>query len=88
MHQELGCGTVSLHDAEEERLRTVHFGQMPESKKAALCQELEAEVRAILVRPRLRVVKLADGAGDNWRFLGKLNLGVPTDAERGQVAAY
>jgi hypothetical protein len=34
------------------------------------------------------VVKLADGAGDNWRFLGKLNLGVPTDAERGQVAAY
>ena len=77
-YQEVGCGTVSLHDAEGERLQTVRYGRMPESKKATLCQELEAEVQAILaVRPRLRVVKLADGARDNWRFLDKLNLGVP-----------
>jgi hypothetical protein len=77
-YQEVGCGTVSLHDAEGERLQTVRYGRMPESKKVALCEELEAEVQAILaVQPRLRVVKLADGARDNWRFLRALNLGVP-----------
>lgn len=76
-YQEVGCGTVSLHDAEGERLQTVRYGRMPESKKVTLCQELEAEVQAILaVRPRLKLVKLADGARDNWRFLSQLNLGV------------
>jgi hypothetical protein len=80
-YQEVGCGTVSLHDAEGERVQTVRYGRMPESKKATLCQELEAEVQAILaVRSGLRVVKLADGAKDNWRFLGQLHLGVPSAA--------
>jgi hypothetical protein len=79
-YQEVGCGTVSLHDAEGARLQTVRYGRMPESKKATLCQELEAEVQAIFaVQPRLKLVKLADGARDNWRFLGQLNLGVPAD---------
>jgi hypothetical protein len=77
-YQEVGCGTVSLHDAEGERLQTVRYGRMPESKKVTLCQELEAEVQAILsVQPRVKLVKLADGARENWRFLGQLKLGVP-----------
>ncbi|MBI4671763.1 MAG: hypothetical protein HY741_08870 [Chloroflexi bacterium] len=77
-YQEVGCGTVSLHDAAGERLQTVRYGRMPERKKITLCQELEAEVQAILaVQPRLKLVKLADGARDNWRFLDQLNLGVP-----------
>jgi len=77
-YQEIGCGTISLHDAEGEHLQTVRYGRMPESKKATLCEELEAEVQAILtVQPHLRVVKLADGARDHWRFLGALNLKVP-----------
>lgn len=79
-YQEVGCGTISLHNAEGERLQTVRYGRMPESKKATLCEELEAEVQAILaVQPHLRVAKLADGARDNWRFLSTLNLGVPAD---------
>ena len=79
-YQEVGCGTVSLHDAEGERLQTVRYGRMPESKKATLCEELEAEVQALLtVQSHLRVVKLADGARDNWRFLRALNQGVPAD---------
>jgi len=74
-YQEVGCGTVSLYDADGERLDTVRYGRMPEYHKATLCQELEAEVQAILaVRPRLKLVKLADGARDNWRFLSELNL--------------
>ena len=84
-YQEVGCGTVSLHDAEGERLQTVRYGRMPESKKATLCAELEAEVQAILaVQPHLKVVKLADGARDNWRFLDTLNLGVPA----GQIDSW
>ncbi len=79
-YQEVGCGTVSLHDAEGERLQTVRYGRMPESRKATLCEELEAEVQALLtVQSHLRVVKLADGARDNWRFLRALNQGVPAD---------
>lgn len=74
-YQEVGCGTVSLYDAEGARLGTVRYGRMPEYHKATLGQELEAEVHAILaVHPRLRLVKLADGARDNWRFLGELDL--------------
>jgi hypothetical protein len=74
-YQEVGCGTVSLYDAEGKRLETVRYGRMPEYHKATLCQELAAEVQAVLaICPRLRLVKLADGARDNWRFLGELDV--------------
>lgn len=43
---------------------------MPQAKKATLTQQLRAEVQGILsVCPDLVVVKLADGAKENWRFL-------------------
>jgi hypothetical protein len=49
---------------------------MPESKKATLCAQLEAETHSILdLRPDLTIVKLADGAKENWRFLDQLDLG-------------
>lgn len=74
---EVGCGTVALYDAEGERLDTVRYGRMPQSKKATLCQQLQKECQSILLmRPDLKVVKLADGAKDNWRFLGELDLGL------------
>lgn len=79
-YQEVGCGTVSLYDADEQRLQTVRYGRMPESHKTTLCQQLQAECQAILaLRPRLRLVKLADGAHDNWRFLSEIDLGVPKE---------
>jgi|CXWL01.1.fsa_nt_gi hypothetical protein len=47
------------------------------AKKATLCQQLQAECQAILaVRPQLKLVRLADGAKDNWRFLETLEVGL------------
>lgn len=76
--REVGCGTVVLYDADGERLSTVRYGRMPEYQKATLCGQLEAECQSILaLQPDLKVIKLADGAEDNWRFLDKLDLGLP-----------
>lgn len=85
-YREAGCGTVTLYDAEGKRLSTVRYGRMPEYKKATLCAQLEAECQSILaLRPDLKVVKLADGAEENWRFLDHLDLGL-TGAEQAPVA--
>ncbi len=77
-YREVGCGTVVLYDADGERISTVRYGRMPEYKKTTLCGQLEAECQSILaLRPDLKVVKLADGAEENWRFLDDLDLGLP-----------
>ncbi len=76
-YREASCGTVSLYNAEGERLSTVRYGRMPEYKKATLCGQLQAECQSILaLRPALTVVKLAEGAEENWRFLDALDLGL------------
>ena len=72
-YREVGCGTVSFHDEAGQRLSTVRCARMPQARKQTLKEMLAAEVSAALVRrPDLRVVKLADGAPDNWSFLGGL----------------
>src|SRR2546423_10888503 len=44
---------------------------MPEPNKAPLKSQLTAAVMGALIqRPDLRVVKVADGAPDNWSYLG------------------
>ena len=69
-HQEAGCGTLSLYDAEGERLQTVRYARMPESKKATVQAQLQGEVEALFaLRPDLRRVHLADGAEGNWKLL-------------------
>jgi hypothetical protein len=75
--REAGCGTVTLYDDEGDRLSTKRYGRMPACKKAILCGQLEAECQRILaLRPALKVVKLAAGAEENWRFLDHLDLGL------------
>jgi hypothetical protein len=66
-YQEVGCGTISYYDRDGERLLTRRMARMPETHKATLKDQLTAEVMGALIpRPDLRVVKLADGAADNW----------------------
>jgi hypothetical protein len=46
---------------------------LPEPKKATLKQMLQQELSAVLQqRPDLQVVKVADGAKDNWRYFGSV----------------
>lgn len=69
-YQEVGCGTLSFYDRDGERLLTRRIARMPETHKATLKDQLTADVMAALIqRPDLRVVKLADGAPDNWTYL-------------------
>jgi hypothetical protein len=71
-YQEVGCGTVSYYDRNGERLCTRRMARMPEGNKATLKSQLTAEVmRALIRRPDLRVVKVADGAPDNWSYLSE-----------------
>jgi hypothetical protein len=71
-YREVGCGTLSHYDATGERLHTVRHARMPEPKKRTLKGQLVAEVeRALARQPQLRLVKVADGAHDNWEFLAK-----------------
>lgn len=78
-YQEVGCATLSLYDAEGTRLRTVRLGRMPEPKKATLKEMLTQELGAVLQeRPDLQVVKVADGAKDNWRYFSDMEIpGIP-----------
>jgi hypothetical protein len=76
-YQEASCGTVSFLDPQAERLETWRWARMPEPKKATLKEILSAEVAASLeARPDLRLVKLADGAKDNWTYFATLTPGI------------
>lgn len=69
-YKEAGCATISFYDAAGERLETLRFARMPEPGKRCLKAQLTEAVAAVLdQRPALALVKLADGAKDNWRFL-------------------
>jgi hypothetical protein len=84
-YREIGCGSVAWYDQEGRRLQTVRYGRMPEHKKATLRQQLTAECQRLLQQaPHLKVVKLADGARDNWDYLSTLDLGLPA-AESEQI---
>ena len=84
-YREVGCGTVSLHDAEGKRLQTIRYGRMPEKRKATLHTQLEAELQSTLALcPDLTVVKLADGAKDNWTSLESMDLGLSPNIQVNQ----
>ncbi len=72
-YKEVGCGTLTLYNGDGERLMTRRFARMPEPHKRTLKDTLAAEVEAMVARrPSLTVVKVADGASDNWTFLTRL----------------
>ena len=78
-YEEASCGSISYYDKEGEPLGTRRYGRMPESKKLTMKSFLAKEIeRALQHRPDLQLVKVADGAKDNWTFLeAELPQGIP-----------
>jgi hypothetical protein len=69
-YREAMVGNVSLYDAQGERLHTVYVGATPEYGKATFKARLEREIdQAKQHYPEARVIGIADGAAENWRFL-------------------
>lgn len=73
LYKEAACAAVCFYNKEGERLNTIRFARMPEGKKKTLKSELTQTIEKILgQKSDLRLVKLADGARDNWRYLQKV----------------
>lgn len=71
-YREVGCATLSFCDEDGQMLSAIRLARMPETKKSTLKRSILAELGAILAQcPGLPVVKIADGAEDNWSFLSK-----------------
>jgi hypothetical protein len=69
-YREAGCATVSFCDDKGDLLGSIRMARAPEAKKTTLKKMLAAEVAAVLRRqPELKLVKVADGAADNWEYL-------------------
>lgn len=69
-YREVGCGTLSFCDADGKMMSAIRIARMPEPHKATMKSSLLAELTGILKqRPNLKLVKLADGAKDNWTYL-------------------
>ncbi len=71
-YPDVGGGALSYDDRDGERLATCPMARMPEVHTATLKSQLTADARGALIqRPDLRVVQLADGAADNGRDLSE-----------------
>ena len=69
-YREASCAAINFYDKEGERLKTVRFGRMPEAGKKTLKNQIEQSINTILSQqPEIKLIKIADGAADNWRFL-------------------
>lgn len=78
-YREAGCATISFCDEDGEMISAIRMARMPESKKTTLKASLVAELGSLLAqRPELPIVKVADGAEDNWTFLQEQ---IPVGAE-------
>lgn len=65
-------GTVSLYDAQGERQHTIYIGATPEYGKATFYQRLQREIEHVQqLYPQALLTGVADGAKDNWDFLGQ-----------------
>ncbi len=69
-YKEASCATLSFYDREGIRLDTWRQARMPQKGKVDLKAWLAAETGFVLgLRPDLQLMKVSDGARDNWTFL-------------------
>lgn len=69
-YREASCAAINFYDEEGERLSTLRFGRMPEGGKKTLKTLIQEAMKTIVSeQPEINLIKIADGAADNWRFL-------------------
>ncbi len=74
-YREASCAAINFYDEDGERLETLRFGRMPEAHKTMLKNQLSQSIKAIIkAQPDINIVKIADGAKDNWRYLSNVLL--------------
>lgn len=72
-YSEASCGSLSFYDLHGSLISTLRIARMPEAKKKTLKEMLLAEILDVLrQRPDLQLVKVADGARDNWTYLSEM----------------
>ena len=65
-------GTISLYDEKGDRQHTIYLGSTPEYGKESFEKRMEGEILHVKsIYPDAVYVGVADGAKDNWEFLGK-----------------
>jgi hypothetical protein len=71
-HRQAVVGTVSLYDGRGERLHTIYVVATAWAGQDTLRQRLAREIDHVRqLYPRARLAGVADGAPDNWDFLGR-----------------
>jgi hypothetical protein len=74
-YREASCAAINFYDEEGERLSTLRFGRMPEAGKKTLKTLMQEAMKTIVTeQPEINLIKIADGAADNWRFLSDVLL--------------
>jgi hypothetical protein len=69
-YRETMVGTITLYDAEGQRLHTTYIGASPEYGKSTFKHRMEREIDHIKqLYPNALYIGVADGAADNWSFL-------------------
>lgn len=82
-YREIGCATVSLHDAAGDRISTVSYARMPEAKKATVAQQLRDEMLHLYAQaPELRRVYVCDGAEVNWQIAESIEADLRQQCQR------
>jgi len=70
--REAMCGSIAFYDNQGERLHTIYCAATPEYGKDKFRTKFSREIERVKEKfPDVLYIGLADGAKDNWTFLGK-----------------
>lgn len=71
-YRETMCGTLSLYNGKGERLHTIYTACAPEYGKGSFNMVMDMEIARLKAKyPKVGYIGLADGAKDNWEYLGR-----------------
>ena len=70
--REAMCGSIAFYDNQGKRLHTIYCSATPEYGKEKFKAKFSREIERVKEKfPDVLYIGLADGAKDNWTFLGK-----------------